>query len=75
MVAFTPVRGGGHLLSPGDGALTPFQAAMVSAQLSVGPGGYRRICAELDVAWRVSDVNAELRAEYGDRVGYSCRRA
>jgi glutaredoxin len=29
-----------------------------------------RICAELDVAWRTSDVDAdpELRAEYGDRV-------
>ncbi|MGQ0716163.1 MAG: glutaredoxin family protein [Pseudonocardiales bacterium] len=29
-----------------------------------------RICAELDVPWRVSDVDTdpELRAEYGDRV-------
>jgi glutaredoxin len=29
-----------------------------------------RICAELNVAWRASDVDAdpELRAEYGDRV-------
>jgi hypothetical protein len=29
-----------------------------------------RICAELDVAWHTSDVDAdpELRAEYGDRV-------
>ncbi len=29
-----------------------------------------RICAELGVPWRVSDVdvNPELRAEYGDRV-------
>jgi len=29
-----------------------------------------RICAELDVPWRTSDVDAdpELRAEYGDRV-------
>lgn len=29
-----------------------------------------RICAELDVPWRASDVDAdpELRAEYGDRV-------
>lgn len=29
-----------------------------------------RICAELDVSWRVSDVDADprLRAEYGDRV-------
>jgi hypothetical protein len=29
-----------------------------------------RICAELDVAWRVGDVDAdpELRAECGDRV-------
>lgn len=29
-----------------------------------------RICGELDVPWRVSDVDAdpELRAEYGDRV-------
>ncbi|MGH3799876.1 MAG: glutaredoxin family protein [Pseudonocardiaceae bacterium] len=29
-----------------------------------------RICAELDVPWRVRDVDAdpELRAEYGDRV-------
>lgn len=29
-----------------------------------------RICAELDVAWRVSDVDADprLRAEYGDLV-------
>jgi glutaredoxin len=30
----------------------------------------RRICAELDVDWDTSDVDAdpELRAEYGDRV-------
>ncbi|MGH3695642.1 MAG: glutaredoxin family protein [Pseudonocardiaceae bacterium] len=29
-----------------------------------------RICAELDVAWRTTDVDTdpELRAEYGDRV-------
>lgn len=29
-----------------------------------------RICADLDVPWRTSDVDAdpELRAEYGDRV-------
>ncbi|MGH3901054.1 MAG: glutaredoxin family protein [Pseudonocardiaceae bacterium] len=29
-----------------------------------------RICAELDVSWRASDVDADprLRAEYGDRV-------
>ena len=29
-----------------------------------------RICAELDVPWRTSDVDTdpELRAEYGDRV-------
>lgn len=29
-----------------------------------------RICAELDVSWHTSDVDAdpELRAEYGDRV-------
>ncbi|MBV8541556.1 MAG: glutaredoxin family protein [Pseudonocardiales bacterium] len=29
-----------------------------------------RICAELDVPWRISDVDADprLRAEYGDRV-------
>lgn len=29
-----------------------------------------RICAELEVSWRISDVDAdpELRAEYGDRV-------
>jgi Glutaredoxin-like domain (DUF836) len=29
-----------------------------------------RICAELDVAWHASDVDADpqLRAEYGDRV-------
>jgi glutaredoxin len=29
-----------------------------------------RICAELDVPWQTSDVDAdaELRAEYGDRV-------
>jgi glutaredoxin len=29
-----------------------------------------RICAELDVPWHISDVDAdpELRAEYGDRV-------
>lgn len=29
-----------------------------------------RICAELDVPWRTSDVDGdpELRAEYGDRV-------
>ncbi|MER7012289.1 glutaredoxin family protein [Saccharopolyspora sp. NPDC000359] len=30
----------------------------------------RRICAELEVAWSASDVDAdpELRGEYGDRV-------
>jgi hypothetical protein len=69
-VAFTPVRGGGHLLSDGDRAPTPFRVGMISVH-SVSTGeDIARICAELDVAWRVGDVDAdpELRAECGDRV-------
>lgn len=36
----------------------------------VARGEVGRICAELGVPWRTSDVDAdpELRAEYGDRV-------
>ena len=39
--------------------------ACVAAQADIA-----RICAELGVAWRASDVDADprLRAEYGDRV-------
>jgi hypothetical protein len=54
MVAFIPVRGGGHLLSHGDRAPKPFQAAMISVQPRVGRGNIAWMCAELDVVWRTA---------------------
>jgi hypothetical protein len=51
MVAFTPIGGGGHLLSHG------FFPTATAPRLDAK--GYRRICAEIVVAWSVSDVSAE----------------
>jgi hypothetical protein len=69
-VAFISVRGEGHLLSDGGRAPPPFGVGMISVHSVSAGEDIARICAELDVAWRVGDVDAdpELRAECGDRV-------
>jgi glutaredoxin len=60
----------------GSGRLTPMKhevTLLVRAQChacAAARADIARICAELDVGWHTSDVDAdpELRAQYGDRV-------